>query len=879
MNSFEAEVQSTQKWMSSPRFDGLIRLYSARQVVEQRGSIPQDYSVARTTAERFYDRLRELFGARRCITTFGPYSPGQAVAIKRAGIDAIYLGGWATSAKGSPQEDPGPDLASYPLNSVPDEAAVLVRALLTADKNQRFMRSRMSRQKRESTPEVDYSPFIIADADTGHGGDPHVRNLIRRFVEAGVPGYHIEDQKPGQKKCGHQSGKVLVACDEQIKRLNAARFQLDVMGVPGVVVARTDAEAASLLHGGEDERDQPFILGATNTAIPSYKTAYLAALRLLHEAGVDGVMGHLLYAATPASYKKALTWLERSGVHEVIRQATSEHFAASQPSTTVTVDKVADVLVDAWETAAGLTTYAEAVADQMASRIEEGEEFVIDGRSFDVTGWQEFAAAVGLEEAQKRADALGLDVKWNPELAKTPDGYHQVQNGIDYAVAKSLAAAPFCDLLWMETKTADLSEASRFADTVHAVYPDKMLVYNLSPSFNWDTTGMSDEEMRRFPDELGKLGYVFNFITYGGHQVDGMAAEELAVGLKEEGMLSLAKIQRRLRLVDSPYRTPQTLVGGPRIDAALMASTGRTATTRAMGRGSTQFQHLVHTEVPTKALERWLMIWAEHHETAIVGSLFGEAGGDGADGGAGGAGGDGGAGVSGVGGDLADEAAGVGGAGTAGDGRVSGVGTAGVVGQAAGVESAGDGADGHVSASPAVPTVSASPVSPAFSRPQRLEVRLRPYSAGSEVLELSVLHGASHLANVIFAVIKDRRNRAILSVRDQNTLVLELRRKRLMLLMHLFLAARYKAASVHYLTPTEDNRLQATSMLRLGLFESVSEEVGEIIVADVNEEVVSNLLGSEAAVAALIKGRSGAGAGADTTSGAGTGADAGTSAT
>ncbi len=808
MNPFEAEVQSTQKWMSSPRFDGLIRLYSARQVVEQRGSIPQDYSVARTTAERFYNRLRELFGARRCITTFGPYSPGQAVAIKRAGIDAIYLGGWATSAKGSAQEDPGPDLASYPLNSVPDEAAVLVRALLTADKNQRFMRSRMSRQEREITPEVDYSPFIIADADTGHGGDPHVRNLIRRFVEVGVPGYHIEDQKPGQKKCGHQSGKVLVACDEQIKRLNAARFQLDVMGVPGVVVARTDAEAASLLHGGEDERDQPFILGATNTAIPSYKTAYLAALRLLHEAGVDGVMGHLLYAATPASYKKALTWLERSGVHEVIRQATSEHFAASQPSTTVTVDKVADVLVDAWETAAVLTTYAEAVADQMASRIEEGEEFVIDGRSLDVTGWREFAAAVGLEEAQKRADALGLDVKWDPELAKTPDGYHQVQNGIDYAVAKSLAAAPFCDLLWMETKTADLSEASRFAEAVHAVYPDKMLVYNLSPSFNWDTTGMSDEEMRRFPDELGKLGYVFNFITYGGHQVDGMAAEELAVGLKEEGMLSLAKIQRRLRLVDSPYRTPQTLVGGPRIDAALMASTGRTATTRAMGKGSTQFQHLVHTEVPTKTLERWLMIWAEHHETAIVGSLFG------------------------------------------GDGGVGG------------------GGDGHtptVSASPALPAL---PVSPAYSRPQRsqrsqrLEVRLRPYSAGSEVLELSVLHGASHLANVIFAVIKDRRNRAILSVRDQNTLVLELRRKRLMLLMHLFLAARYKAASVHYLTPTEDNRLQAGSMLRLGLFESVSEEVGEIIVADVNEEVVSNLLGSEAAVAALIKGRSGVGGGA-----------------
>jgi isocitrate lyase len=127
-------------------------------------------------------------------------------------------------------EDPGPDLASYPLSQVPDEAAGLVRALLTADKNQQFARSRMDEETRRSTP--DFRPFIIADADTGHGGDAHVRNLIRRFVEVGVPGYHIEDQKPGAKKCGHQSGKVLVGQDEQNKRLNAARLQLDIMGCP-----------------------------------------------------------------------------------------------------------------------------------------------------------------------------------------------------------------------------------------------------------------------------------------------------------------------------------------------------------------------------------------------------------------------------------------------------------------------------------------------------------------------------------------------------------------------------------------------------------------------------------------------------------------------
>ncbi len=291
MEALEQELEAVREWMGSERFAGITRVYSPRQVVEQRGNVATDYTVARGAAEGFYARLRELFEHGRSITTFGPYSPGQGVAMKRAGIDGIYLGGWATSAKGSTDEDPGPDLASYPLSQVPDEAAGLVRALLTADRNQRFARLRMTDAERKATPEVDFRPFIIADADTGHGGDAHVRNLIRRFVEAGVPGYHIEDQKPGAKKCGHQGGKVLVPEDEQVKRLSAARFQLDIMGVPGIIVARTDAEAANLLDGCGDERDQPFILGVTNLSVPSYKAAYLALMRRLHRAGVEDING------------------------------------------------------------------------------------------------------------------------------------------------------------------------------------------------------------------------------------------------------------------------------------------------------------------------------------------------------------------------------------------------------------------------------------------------------------------------------------------------------------------------------------------------------------------------------------------------------------
>jgi len=736
MTTFNQQVAAAEEWFASPRFAGIVRLYSPREVAEQQGTISGDYTVARRAAEEFYVRLRELFEQRKQITTFGPYSPGQAVVLKRMGIEGIYLGGWATSAKGSHSEDPGPDLASYPLNQVPDEAAGLVRALLTADKNQHFARARMSEEQRKATPAVDYRPFIIADADTGHGGDAHVRNLIRRFVEVGVPGYHIEDQKPGAKKCGHQGGKVLVAEDEQIRRLNAARLQLDIMRVPGIIVARTDAEAATFIENRSDERDQPFILGATNIELPSYRVGYLAILRKLFELGVDEVRGHLLFAVSETEYEATFAWLEQVGLMSMITEtAATRNGLATQLETAL--QKIDTRYAEIWAAEAGLKTYGQAVADVMESRTDEGDRF-----DMSVEEWLEFSKRASFYEARSRAKSMGVEVVWDCELPKTPEGFYQLQSGIDYAIAKSLAASPFADLLWMETKTADLEDASKFAHAIHAEYPDKMLAYNLSPSFNWDTTGMSDEEMRRFPEELGKLGFVFNFITYGGHQIDGLAAEEFATALKQDGMLALARLQRKFRLLESPYRTPQTLVGGPRLDGALMASSGRTAATKAMGKGSTQFQHLVQTEVPTKLLEEWLATWREH-----------------------------------------------------------------------------------------------------WDYPTKMRVELRPHTPGSELLELRVLDEPSgeKLANVIFANIQDRRGRTILSFRDQHT-VTRLRKKRLMTLIHLFLIHRYKASSIHYVTPTEDNQLQADRMKALGIFTDVHTEIGQIIVAHIGTQAVGELL-------------------------------------
>jgi isocitrate lyase len=359
--------------------------------------------------------------------------------------------------------------------------------------------------------------------------------------------------------------------------------------------------------------------------------------------------------------------------------------------------------------------------------------------------WLAYAGSMPFFKAREKARQIGVDIIWDCEHAKTPDGYYQVRGGIDYAIAKSLAAAPFADILWMETKTADLHDAKKFADAIHAVFPDKMMAYNLSPSFNWDTTGMNDEQMRAFPIELGKMGFVFNFITYGGHQIDGLASEEFATALRQDGMLALARLQRKFRLLESGYRTPQTLVGGPRADAGLMSISGRTSTTKAMGQGSTQHQHLVQTEVPPKLLEDWVDAWRKHHGVT-----------------------------------------------------------------------------------------------------EKLKVSLKPRSAGSDLLELALLGPDGKVrANVVFAVIQDRKGRNILSVRDQNNFDLALRKKRLMTLLQLFLVHRYKIYSVHYVTPTEDNQRQAEGMKRQGIFGVVNEEVGEIIVADVSQDRVKELLSAD----------------------------------
>ncbi len=460
-------------------------------------------------------------------------------------------------------------------------------------------------------------------------------------------------------------------------------------------------------------------------------------MRRFYDPGVEEINGHLLYALSDGEYAAATAWLERQGILDLVADAISKWRDNGELSIDDVYDEVESRFVAAWEDAAGVMTYAQAVAEKLEFGESEGEP-----SGMSPAEWRAFASTASFYAARAKAKELGADASWDCELAKTPEGYYQIRGGIPYAIAKSLAAAPFADILWMETKTADLADARQFADAIHAVFPDQMLAYNLSPSFNWDTTGMTDDEMRQFPIELGKMGFVFNFITYGGHQIDGVAAEEFATNLRQDGMLALARLQRKMRLVESPYRTPQTLVGGPRSDAALAASSGRTATTKSMGKGSTQHQHLVQTEVPKKLLEEWLALWSEHYQLG-----------------------------------------------------------------------------------------------------EKLRVTLRPRRAGSDVLELGIYgEGDEQLANVVVDPIKDRHGRSILQVRDQNTFAEKLRQKRLMTLIHLWLVHRFKADAVYYVTPTEDNQYQTEKMKSHGIFSEVYQEVGEIIVADVNKPRIEELL-------------------------------------
>jgi isocitrate lyase len=371
----EQTVQLESQWSQDERWAGIARPYGAEDVVRLRGSIVPECTLGRVGAERLWRLLTE----GGYVNALGALTGGQAVQMVKAGLKAIYLSGWQVAADANLAGSTYPDQSLYPANSVPQLVRRLSNALLRADQI----------DWSEGRNGTDWLAPIVADAEAGFGGVLNAYELMRAMVEAGAAGVHFEDQLAAEKKCGHLGGKVLVPTSQFIRTLVAARLAADVLNVPTVLVARTDALSATLLTSDVDDADAPFVSGE-----------------------------------------------------------------------------------------------------------------------------------------------------------RTSEGFYRVTDGLEPAIARSLAYAPYADVLWFETSTPDLGEAKEFAQAIPAKHPRKILAYNCSPSFNW-RKALSDEQIAGFQAQLGEWGYRFQFITLAGFHALNAGMFELALGYRDRGMSAYVDLQER----------------------------------------------------------------------------------------------------------------------------------------------------------------------------------------------------------------------------------------------------------------------------------------------------------------------------------------------
>lgn len=369
-----AELQ--QSWESDPRWADIERTYTPEDVVALRGSVGEENTLARRGAERLWRQLHE----EDYINALGALTGNQAVQQVKAGLQAIYLSGWQVAGDANLSGQTYPDQSLYPANSVPAVVRRINNALLRADQID---------VSENGTPTRDWLAPIVADAEAGFGGPLNAYELMKSMITSGAAGVHWEDQLASEKKCGHLGGKVLVPTQQHVRTLNAARLAADVADVPSIVIARTDAEAATLITSDVDERDLPFITGE-----------------------------------------------------------------------------------------------------------------------------------------------------------RTAEGFYKVTNGIEPCIARAKAYAPYSDLIWMETGTPDLELARKFAEAVKADFPDQMLSYNCSPSFNWKKH-LDDDTIAKFQRELGAMGFKFQFITLAGFHALNYSMFDLANGYAREQMTAYVELQEK----------------------------------------------------------------------------------------------------------------------------------------------------------------------------------------------------------------------------------------------------------------------------------------------------------------------------------------------